>query len=539
MTARARSRSWRIPPAGSPPRRSRSARRIGSSGSSGQRATRSGALDGYRVWVRDTADLAIVAGPSRHGVAEPAGRGSPKSSPGAGSPATMSIARALKITDQDVAIDAIVTVAGEPARLDRASDRRPGRLGRGRGPAADRHDRARGRGPGPCGRSDRRRLRRPEAAGRSPHHLGQRIRARSPWSSTGNPGSRTSGASWRSPVASTTSTSSATDGAPKSWSATRRWSSSARPERASPAPPSSRVAARPSSGSRDARSRAPPIVASRSRPGSRPTSASTARRPPRPPAPRARRRPAAPARPGGGTEGQTARRDGGPSAPAAAAADLVDLDGLIGCDGPRRWPRGRPSSRRLHARRRHGHRTRDPAWIRARRAAADRARRCARGDRARRAITGRSGGGGRRRPGRDRPGERPDRRGGVPICQRRPARGRHRRDRRRPPRAAGSPVSGRGPFPLDPGAAGLGTLLAISAASLAITVLRRQQLRRRMAARIATRLATFAAAVGGPRGRPAGADPSLSVGHARSTRLDARENAGLSSAEFRASEAAP
>ena len=30
----------------------------------------------------------------------------------------------------------------------------------------------------------------------------------------------------------------------------------------------------------------------------------------------------------------------------------------------------------------------------------------------------------------------------------------------------------------------------------------------------------------------------LSVGQARSTRLDARENAGLSSAEFRASEAA-
>jgi len=49
-----------------------------------------------------------------------------------------------------------------------------------------------------------------------------------------------------------------------------------------------------------------------------------------------------------------------------------------------------------------------------------------------------------------------------------------------------------GTLPLDPGAAGLGTLLAISAISLALTVFRRERSRRRIAARIARRLATFA-----------------------------------------------
>ncbi len=30
----------------------------------GQRASRSGALDGYRIWVRDAADVVVVAGPA-------------------------------------------------------------------------------------------------------------------------------------------------------------------------------------------------------------------------------------------------------------------------------------------------------------------------------------------------------------------------------------------------------------------------------------------------------------------------------------------
>ena len=72
---------------------------------------------------------------------------------------------------------------------------------------------------------------------------------------------------------------------------------------------------------------------------------------------------------------------------------------------------------------------------------------------------------------------------------------------------------GGGPWPVDPGAAGLGTLLAISALSLAVTLLRRAQSRRRLAARIAARLATFAAPSGG--GRSATPIGRLSVSQAR------------------------
>ena len=84
----------------------------------GQRATRSGALDGYRIWVRDPADLVVVAGAAASPSASP-GPGSP--SPGTGAIATVSIARALKITDRAVAIDATVTA---PATLLDASGRR-------------------------------------------------------------------------------------------------------------------------------------------------------------------------------------------------------------------------------------------------------------------------------------------------------------------------------------------------------------------------------------------------------------------------------
>jgi hypothetical protein len=57
---------------------------------------------------------------------------------------------------------------------------------------------------------------------------------------------------------------------------------------------------------------------------------------------------------------------------------------------------------------------------------------------------------------------------------------------------------GGGSFGLDAGAAGVGTLLTISVASLAVTLLRREHSRRRMAARIAARLAVLA----GPPARP-------------------------------------
>jgi hypothetical protein len=49
------------------------------------------------------------------------------------------------------------------------------------------------------------------------------------------------------------------------------------------------------------------------------------------------------------------------------------------------------------------------------------------------------------------------------------------------------------PLPVDAGAAGVGTLLAISVLSVAVTLLRRSRSRRRLAARIAGRLASFAA----------------------------------------------
>jgi hypothetical protein len=48
-------------------------------------------------------------------------------------------------------------------------------------------------------------------------------------------------------------------------------------------------------------------------------------------------------------------------------------------------------------------------------------------------------------------------------------------------------------LPFDAGAAGVGTLLAISVLSVAVALLRRTRSRRRLAARIAGRLASFAA----------------------------------------------
>ena len=84
----------------------------------GQRATRSGALDGYRIWVRDPADVIVVTAATASPGTTP-GSGSP--APGATTIASISIARALKITDRPVAIDAIVTA---PATLLDASGRR-------------------------------------------------------------------------------------------------------------------------------------------------------------------------------------------------------------------------------------------------------------------------------------------------------------------------------------------------------------------------------------------------------------------------------
>ena len=109
----------------------------------------------------------------------------------------------------------------------------------------------------------------------------------------------------------------------------------------------------------------------------------------------------------------------------------------------------------------------------------------------------------RRRSGGRHPGRRPRRRGTVgrrPTATRTVAGPvRHARRGRRLGRSTRRP--GR-PLPVDAGTAGSGTLVAISAASLAVTLLRRASGRRRLSARIAGRLATSRR----PR-RPAGDPP--------------------------------
>jgi uncharacterized protein YdeI (BOF family) len=86
-------------------------------GIAGQRASKKGVPDGYRVWVRDPADIDLLAGPPSGSSASPSAGGSQKPQ----SPATISIAAALRVTDRDVAIAAVVTA---PATLLDASGRR-------------------------------------------------------------------------------------------------------------------------------------------------------------------------------------------------------------------------------------------------------------------------------------------------------------------------------------------------------------------------------------------------------------------------------
>ena len=73
----------------------------------GQRASRKGALDGYRLWIRDAADLVVVAGP-RPGASPGASSPSPTATPG---PAVRSIAAVLRLADGPVRIEAVVTIA--------------------------------------------------------------------------------------------------------------------------------------------------------------------------------------------------------------------------------------------------------------------------------------------------------------------------------------------------------------------------------------------------------------------------------------------
>ena len=73
-------------------------------GIGGQRATRKGEPDGYRVWVRDGEDVTLLtAAPT------PGASGAAPGSSGTAGPTVISIATALRTTDRDVAIEATVT----------------------------------------------------------------------------------------------------------------------------------------------------------------------------------------------------------------------------------------------------------------------------------------------------------------------------------------------------------------------------------------------------------------------------------------------
>ena len=72
----------------------------------GQRATRSGALDGYRIWLRDPADITRTAGPDASPTPSPTGSASSTTGPAL---APVSIERAKTILDRPIAIIGIVT----------------------------------------------------------------------------------------------------------------------------------------------------------------------------------------------------------------------------------------------------------------------------------------------------------------------------------------------------------------------------------------------------------------------------------------------
>ncbi len=81
-------------------------------GVAGQRATRKGALDGYRVWTRGADDLRRVAAPSPTPTASPSGAPSPSSSPSASTPpagTVVTIADAIRRNDGPVTVEGLVT----------------------------------------------------------------------------------------------------------------------------------------------------------------------------------------------------------------------------------------------------------------------------------------------------------------------------------------------------------------------------------------------------------------------------------------------
>ena len=318
----------------------------------GQRATRSGALDGYRIWARDAADV-VPSSPGRPHRREPVSDRRPTRRPAP--PTRDDRPGPHGSTIEPSAIDGHRDRAGDPARRDRATDRRPGRA-RPRSRSCCRRARARrrsGRGSAsragsgvaygaPRLRADR--LERRRAARAVPRTDRPARRARPRRTNGGSSGQRpvTSvhklGDRWRAELVVGSRT---------------RWSSSASPAPGSPARRSSRAASRRSIG----------IVR-------RPYPTATDRRfavTPRFPADVRRGRRHGRGRGSGAArrhDRRRGRRPGGAAARAGRArrptrphdADLVDLAALVGRRRAGRRPRRRPPARRVHARRRHGDR---------------------------------------------------------------------------------------------------------------------------------------------------------------------------------------
>ena len=93
----------------------RSGARYRLTGVVGQRASHKGALDGYRLWLRDRGDVTLISSP-------PASSGSsPTPNPGSGTPAGVTIARAIPLKDRIVSVVGVSTI---PATLLDTSGRR-------------------------------------------------------------------------------------------------------------------------------------------------------------------------------------------------------------------------------------------------------------------------------------------------------------------------------------------------------------------------------------------------------------------------------
>ena len=535
-------------------------------GIAGQRASRKGALDGYRVWLRDAADVELVAAPSPSPSSPSAAR--PRSRRPARRRARRQRAgRRPSRLDRRGAADhrsrrghrGDRDRAGGPPRRDRPADRRPGRDRRDRGPARRRTSppRASARGSGPSGRVGTR-VRRPAPArgsrssGSVPGRVPAPLRVRGPL---------TAAHTWRLvPI------SGRIDDVRKLGDRWRAEVVVGAARLVVVGQPGARI---PVDGVIEGRSievdgivRPAYPSASDRRPTILPRSRGDLR------VGGGRRR--WPTSGAGGADGRwrrrggaTASRDGTASGGTDAAetvpdADLADLASIVGDDRPRRRPRPRRPARRVRARRRHGARAGGAARRRRGLDPAHRARGRDQRHRPRRAARRRHPGRGRDGSGRDRPRQRPGRaRRGRPRTRERNPAEKELASAARPRSAGfgddlgGLPGAGAGLASLardqprvgrgDPPAPTPGPPTPGRPGGRAAVRHRRRGGRRGAVGGVRRRGPTGPAAAWAERG-PIG---SSCVGrawpdgrHPRSATLDSRTNRGLSSAEFRASEAA-